>query len=137
MTEGTATERKRVLIVDDGPTIRAAAAAALQAEFDVLACESGIDAIASMVEFVPDLVLLDIVMPGLDGYETVSILRMNPRFASIPILMMSSKGSILDVARARLVGFSGELLKPFEQEQLLSVVRSALAAESQVAQAAA
>lgn len=120
--------KPRVMIVDDSPSMVEAAKGALEALYDVRTYASGIDALADMAGFNPDLVLLDIVMPGLDGYETIGIIRRNPAFTDLPVLMMSGKGSILDLARGTLLGFSGAIPKPFDPSALLDGVAKALAA---------
>lgn len=116
------TGRFRVMVVDDSASMRAAAKTVLEAEYDVLTCEDGLDAIAALASFRPDIILVDIVMPKLDGYETVALIRMNEAFATTPVYMMSSKGGAFDVARGRLLGFDGSIVKPFKSEALQAVI---------------
>lgn len=119
-------KKHRVMVVDDAETLRAAAKVALGKEFEVLCCEDGLDAIAQMAAFRPDLVLVDIIMPRLDGYETVALMRQNDAFRETPILMMSSKGGVFDLARGRLLGFTGNITKPFKPGDLVAAVREHL-----------
>jgi twitching motility two-component system response regulator PilG len=65
---------------------------------------------------------MDIVMPKMDGYEAVSIIRMNPYFKTTPIVMMSSKGGVFDVAKAKLLGFTSSILKPLKSEILEAAI---------------
>jgi twitching motility two-component system response regulator PilG len=112
----------KVMVVDDSQSMRGAAMAALKDSFEVMTCENGLDAIAALGGFRPDIIFVDIVMPKLDGYETVALIRMNEAFTDVPILMMSSKGGVFDVARGRLLGFSGSIVKPFRSEALLAAI---------------
>lgn len=116
------TRLPRVMVVDDSQTMRAAAKAALGGEYEVLLCEDGLDAIASMASFLPDIVFVDITMPKLDGYETVSLIRRNEAFSKVPVLMMSSKGGMFDLARGRLLGFTSAVVKPFQPKDLLEAI---------------
>lgn len=120
------TLKKRILVVDDSQSMRAAAKAALGDQYEVLGCEDGLDALAAMAGFKPDLVLVDIVMPKLDGYETVALIRMNTAFRTVPILMMSSKGGVFDLARGRLLGFDGAITKPFQPKDMLDAIAAHL-----------
>ena len=114
--------KPRIMVVDDSQSMRAAAKSALGAEFEVMVCENGLEAIASMAAFKPELVFVDITMPKLDGYETVSLIRLNEAFANVPVLMMSSKGGVFDLARGRLLGFNGSIVKPFQAKDLRRAV---------------
>lgn len=116
-------KKARIMVVDDSASMRAAAKSLLSKDFEVMTCEDGLEAIASLASFLPDLIFVDIVMPKMDGYETVAIIRMNDHFASTPVYMMSSKGGVFDVAKGRLLGFSGEVIKPFKSEALYAIVR--------------
>ena len=72
----------------------------------------------------PDLIFCDILMPRLDGYQTCAIIKRNPRFAHVPVIMLSSKDGLFDKARGRMVGSQDYLTKPFTKEQLLRTVDS-------------
>lgn len=114
--------KHRIMVVDDSQSMRAAARSALGSEFEVLGCENGLEAIAALASFKPDLVFVDITMPKLDGYETVALIRLNDAFAHVPVLMMSSKGGVFDLARGRLLGFNGSIVKPFQAMDMRSAV---------------
>lgn len=116
------TKRFRIMVVDDSQSMRAAAKSALGDEYEVMACENGLEAIAAMAGFNPDLVFVDITMPKLDGYETVALIRLNDAFGTVPVLMMSSKGGVFDLARGRLLGFNGSIVKPFQAQDLRGAV---------------
>ena len=72
----------------------------------------------------PDLIFCDILMPRLDGYQTCAIIKRNPRFGHVPVIMLSSKDGLFDKARGRMVGSQDYLTKPFTKEQLLRAVES-------------
>ncbi len=114
----------KVLVVDDSNTIRRSAEIFLkQGGHDVLLAEDGFDALAKINDYQPDLIICDILMPRLDGYQTCAIVKRNPRFASIPVVMLSSKDGVIDKARSRLVGSEEYLTKPFTKDQLLQTVQ--------------
>ncbi|MEJ6002640.1 response regulator [Paucibacter soli] len=120
------TAKKRILVVDDSQSMRAAAKTALAADYDVMYCEDGLEAVSTIAAFKPDLVFVDITMPNLDGYETVALIRLNEAFKETPILMMSSKGGVFDLARGRLLGFNGAIVKPFQAPDMRKVVEEHL-----------
>ncbi|HEX5805538.1 MAG TPA: response regulator [Macromonas sp.] len=114
----------RVLVVDDSQTVRVSAQRFLaQAGYEVLLAEDGFDALAKIHDFAPDLVFCDILMPRLDGYQTCAIIRRNARHSQVPVVMLSSKDGVFDIARGRLVGSQEHLTKPFSKEQLLAVAQ--------------
>ncbi|GAB3183785.1 response regulator [Hydrogenophaga aquatica] len=114
----------KILVVDDSQTVRRSAQLFLQQErYEVLLAEDGFDALAKIHEFEPDLVFCDILMPRLDGYQTCAIIKRNARHAHVPVVMLSSKDGVFDIARGRMVGSLDHLTKPFTQEQLLQAVR--------------
>lgn len=114
--------KKRIMVIDDSQSMRAAAKSALAAHYELICCEDGLDAIASIARFNPDLVFVDITMPRLDGYETVALIRLNHAFKKIPVLMMSSKGGVFDLAKGRLLGFNGAVVKPFTAKDMTDAV---------------
>ena len=129
----------KVLVIDDSNTIRRSAEIFLkQGGYEVLLAEDGFDALSKVNDHAPDLIFCDILMPRLDGYQTCAIIKRNARFASVPIIMLSSKDGLFDKARGRMVGSEDYLTKPFTKDQLLQAVRQHCrgSAADQVADAA-
>ncbi|MDY0743239.1 response regulator [Paucibacter sp. R3-3] len=123
VSEGSAAGTK-VLVIDDSNTIRRSAEIFLkQGGHQVVLAEDGFDALAKLSDYQPDLVFCDILMPRLDGYQTCAIIKRNPQFAKVPVIMLSSKDGLFDKARGRMVGSQDYLTKPFTKEQLLQAVR--------------
>ena len=113
----------KVLVVDDSNTIRRSAEIFLkQGGHEVLLAEDGFDALSKVNDHVPQVIFCDILMPRLDGYQTCAIIKRNPRFAHVPVIMLSSKDGLFDKARGRMVGSEDYLTKPFTKEQLLRAV---------------
>ncbi|WP_367847495.1 PleD family two-component system response regulator [Rhodoferax sp. WC2427] len=114
----------KVLVVDDSNTIRRSAEIFLkQGGHEVLLAEDGFDALSKINDHQPQLIFCDILMPKLDGYQTCAIIKRNPKFASIPVVMLSSKDGVFDKARGRMVGSQDYLTKPFTKDQLLQAVQ--------------
>jgi twitching motility two-component system response regulator PilG len=113
----------KVLVIDDSNTIRRSAEIFLrQGGYEVVLAEDGFDALAKVNDHDPHLIFCDILMPRLDGYQTCAIIKRNPRFAHVPVIMLSSKDGLFDKARGRMVGSEEYLTKPFTKEQLLRAV---------------
>ncbi len=113
----------KILVVDDSQTVRRSAQRFLeQGGHQVLLAEDGFEALAKIHDFDPDLVFCDIMMPRLDGYQTCAIIKRHARHARVPVVMLSSKDGVFDIARGRLAGSQEHLTKPFTQEQLLQTV---------------
>ena len=113
----------KVLVIDDSNTIRRSAEIFLkQGGYQVLLAEDGFDALSKVNDHDPDLIFCDILMPRLDGYQTCAIIKRNARFASTPVIMLSSKDGLFDKARGRMVGSEDYLTKPFTKDQLLQAV---------------
>ena len=113
----------KVLVIDDSNTIRRSAEIFLrQGGHDVVLAEDGFDALAKVNDHAPQLIFCDILMPRLDGYQTCAIIKRNPRFAHVPVIMLSSKDGLFDKARGRMVGSEDYLTKPFTKDQLLRAV---------------
>ena len=114
----------KVLVIDDSNTIRRSAEIFLkQGGHEVLLAEDGFDALAKVNDYQPHLIFCDILMPRLDGYQTCAIIKRNPRFAQVPVVMLSSKDGVFDKARGRMVGSEEYLTKPFTKDQLLRAVQ--------------
>jgi twitching motility two-component system response regulator PilG len=113
-----------VMVIDDSQTIRKSAEMFLtQAGARVVLAENGFVALAKIADEPPALVFCDILMPRLDGYQTCSLIKQNPRFAMLPVIMLSSKDGLFDRARGQLVGSDEYLTKPFTAELLIETVR--------------
>jgi twitching motility two-component system response regulator PilG len=118
-----ATAGTKVLVIDDSNTIRRSAEIFLrQGGYEVVLAEDGFDALAKVSDHDPQLIFCDILMPRLDGYQTCAIIKRNPRFTHVPVIMLSSKDGLFDKARGRMVGSEDYLTKPFTKEQLLRAV---------------
>ena len=115
----------KVLVIDDSNTIRRSAEIFLrQGGHEVVLAEDGFDALSKVNDHDPQLIFCDILMPRLDGYQTCAIIKRNPRFAHVPVIMLSSKDGLFDKARGRMVGSEEYLTKPFTKEQLLRAVET-------------
>ncbi len=121
----------KVMVIDDSNTIRRSAEIFLrQAGCTVILAEDGFDALAKIADHQPDVVLVDIMMPRLDGYQTCALIKKNVRFASTPVVMLSSRDGLFDRARGRMVGSDEYLTKPFTKESLIASVAAHAAARA-------
>ncbi len=120
---------RTVLLVDDSKTVRQSARGYLESEgYRVITAADGFEALALVVEHRPALVLADIMMPRLDGYQTCALIKNNADYRQIPVVMLSSKDGLFDKARGRVVGSDAHLSKPFTAESLKAVVRRHISA---------
>ena len=114
----------KVMVIDDSKTIRRTAENLLKKEgCDVVTSVDGFEALAKIAEHKPDIIFVDIMMPRLDGYQTCALIKHNNIFKNTPVIMLSSKDSIFDRARGRIVGSEQYLTKPFTKEDLLGAIR--------------
>lgn len=120
----------RVLYVEDDPDIRAVAELALVAVggFDALLCESGQQALEQIDDFNPDLVLLDVMMPGMDGPQTLRALQDRPAGLPAPAVFMTARLQPAEVAEYRAMGAIGVIPKPFDPMTLGDQIRDLFAA---------
>jgi chemosensory pili system protein ChpA (sensor histidine kinase/response regulator) len=119
----TRDERIFVLVVDDSITVRRVTQRLLERNgMRVLAAKDGIDAMALLAEHVPDVILLDIEMPRMDGYEVATHIRNDPRLADVPIIMITSRVGDKHRARAIEIGVDDYLGKPYQESQLLDAI---------------
>lgn len=115
----------RVLLVDDEPVIRELVQAMLEGDgVEVRCVEGGARALKEAAAAPPDLVLLDIVMPGLDGLAVLRLLRAEPAMASVPIHMLTARSRPSDRAAAEKAGADGYIEKPFKGQALQALVAS-------------
>jgi CheY-like chemotaxis protein len=116
----------RILHVDDEPDIREVVelSLGLDPDFVVQSCGSGKEALAAAAEWQPDFILLDVMMPVMDGPATLVQLRENARTASIPVIFMTARAQAREVDRFRSLGAVGVIPKPFDPMTLAASVRS-------------
>ena len=125
--------QRRILVVDDDPRLLHIVAMYLGIEgFDVATASNGEEGLREVDAHRPDLIILDIMMPGMDGVEACRRIRSNPETGDIPILMFSALSGDDDVERARLAGANHLITKPFNLVGLGSVVKSFFAADQPV-----
>ena len=116
-----------VMVVDDSITMRKVSSRVLERNnFEVLTAKDGIDALERMVDRVPDLMLLDIEMPRMDGYELASTMKADPRLANVPIIMITSRTGDKHRQRAMDIGVDRYLGKPYQENELMRNVFSLL-----------
>jgi two-component system, OmpR family, response regulator len=115
---------KRILLVEDEADIRTVATLALQAVggFTIASVSNGHEALETAPTFVPDLILLDVMMPGLDGPATLHALRAQPQTAEIPVMFMTAKVQPQEVAELRALGALGVIAKPFSPMTLPTTI---------------
>lgn len=114
----------RVLVADDSHTIRKSAELFLtQGGHEVLLAEDGLDLLAKVLDFQPQLIFCDVQMPFLDGFQVCALLRQHPECAHIPLLMLTGRDGAFDRARGQLAGCQDYLTKPFRKDQVLDAVR--------------
>ena len=122
----------KVMVIDDSNTIRRTAETLLKkAGCDVLTADNGFEALPIISAHHPDILFIDIMMPRLDGYQTCALVKNNPKFRDIPVVMLSSKDGLFDRARGRVVGAEQYLTKPFTREDLLGAIRTHLLEKTQ------
>ena len=113
----------KVMVIDDSKTIRRSAETLLKkVGCDVVTAIDGFEALAKITEHKPDIIFVDIMMPRLDGYQTCALIKNNQTFKATPVIMLSSKDSIFDRARGRIVGSEEYLTKPFSKEDLIQAI---------------
>ena len=113
----------KVMVIDDSKTIRRSAETLLKkVGCDVVTAIDGFEALAKITVHKPDIIFVDIMMPRLDGYQTCALIKNNQTFKATPVIMLSSKDSIFDRARGRIVGSEEYLTKPFSKEDLIQAI---------------
>ena len=121
---------KLVMVIDDSATVRKIVETCLRREgFDVKSFPDGVEAMRWLTEpeaRIPDLVILDIGLPKMDGYEVARRLKTKPQFNSTVIVMLSRRDGMIDKLKGRLAGAKDYLTKPFKTQDLIAVIESHL-----------
>ena len=121
---------KLVMVIDDSATVRKIVETCLGREgFDVQGFQDGVEAIrwlSGPQARIPDLVILDIGLPKMDGYEVARRLKTKPQFSNTVIVMLSRRDGVIDKLKGRLAGAKDYLTKPFKTQEVISVIESHL-----------
>ena len=121
-----------VMVVDDSITMRKVTSRVLEnSEYEVITAKDGLDALEQMMERLPDVMLLDIEMPRMDGYELAEHMAGDPRLKAIPIIMITSRTGQKHRDRAEQLGVKRYLTKPYQEADLLRNVSESLDKEEQ------
>lgn len=121
----------RILIVDDEPfMLRLIEASLKKGDLDLLSCRSGEQALSLATEHSPSLIIMDLMMPGMDGLTTLRRMKEIPELREIPVIMLTAKGHKLTQESAEADGADIFLTKPFSPSQLLASVRRLIAERS-------
>jgi len=88
----------------------------------VVLAEDGFDGLSKVVDHQPDVIFIDVMMPRLDGYQTCALIKNHPHFKNIPVVMLTSKDTLFDRARAKLAGSDQYLIKPFTKNSLVETI---------------
>jgi len=125
--DGRATMRKKILLVDDSATAIMWERLILQKEpYTLEVARDGVEAVEKAKAAPPDLILMDVVMPRMDGFEAVRTLRAQPKTRDVPIIMVTTRGEAQNVERGFANGCNDYVTKPIDRLELLSKVRSYL-----------
>ena len=118
---------KEILIVDDEPSIVIPIQFLMEQQgYSVIVAENGEDALDIIHKYKPDLVLLDIMLPGIDGYEVCEIVRLNPKYRHIKIIFLTAKGREVEIAKGMALGADAYITKPFSNADVVSKVKELL-----------
>jgi len=118
---------KEILIVDDEPNVVVPIQFLMEQQgYRVMIAERGEDALDLIYQYKPDLVLLDIMLPGIDGYEVCEIIRLNPDFRDIKIFFLTAKGREVEIAKGLALGADAYITKPFSNAALVAKVKELL-----------
>src|SRR5277367_6426286 len=119
-------ERPKILIIEDNADTRRFLEAMLGKEFEIITAENGVIGIDYARNKAPDLIILDIMLPILSGYDACSLLKKDEKTKRIPIIFLSAKNSVTDITQGLTSGADDYLPKPFDYKELLARVRARL-----------
>lgn len=118
---------KEILIVDDEPNVVVPIQFLMEQQgYRVMIAERGEDALDLIYQYKPDLVLLDIILPGIDGFEVCEIIRLNPEYRNIKIIFLTALGREEQIARGLTLGADAYITKPYSSDELIAKVKEIL-----------
>lgn len=116
-------DKKKLLVVDDEPNIRLLIKRIFEGEFTVFEAENGRTGFEMAVRHVPDVILMDIMMPESDGLAALTEMKAHKQISSIPVIMLTGVGHELNERLAKSVGANGYMRKPIKPQELIDAVR--------------
>ena len=118
---------KKILVIDDEPRLLKAITIRLKASgYEVITGQDGAEGLEKAKSLNPDLIVLDILMPKMDGYEVCRLLKFDEKYKSIPVIMLTAKAQDIDKAMGKKVGADDYITKPFETQDLVDKVKKHL-----------
>lgn len=127
MKENSSKDNNRLLLVDDDPNLILLVKDYLEFHgYQVMTAENGRDALEVLANYIPNMIICDIMMPEMDGYALVQRVRQDPRLNCIPVMFLSAKGQSQDRVKGLNIGADLYMIKPFEPEELVAQVESSL-----------
>ena len=116
-------KKKRILIVDDEPALRMGLKVRLEAQnFEILEASDGQAALDKAKSENPDLIILDVMLPGIDGYKVCRMLKFDEQYKSIPIIMLTARAQVQDEQTSKQVGADAYLTKPPKSDILIAKI---------------
>ncbi len=135
MKETSAGNHRRLLLIDDDPNLILLVKDYLEFRgYEVITAENGRVALEVLEQETPDMIICDVMMPEMDGYSLVSVVRQDPKTSWIPVLFLSAKGQSQDRVKGLNIGADVYMVKPFEPEELVAQVESSLKQASRLIQ---
>ena len=125
--------QKLILVVEDSPTTRKVISITLSRQgYRVIEAGDGLEALSKISEERPDLIMLDVILPKMDGYKILSIVKGNKEFKDIPVIMLTSKDGFINKMKGKMAGSAAYLTKPFDPAKMIAEVGKQLASEDRV-----
>ena len=125
-----------ILIIDDEPDIVEIVRHRLEQDgYSIVSAVDGLKGLALVREQAPDLILLDVMMPGIDGFAVARVLKNNPQTAAIPLIMLTAKADFHSVAQGWNVNVDNYITKPFDLDELARAIKSALQSRGKLGEA--
>ena len=118
--------KKKILIVEDDLDMLNLYQGVLSDVFEIIPGTNGEEAVELAVTTAPDIILMDVMMPVMDGLEALKLIKENPTISSIPVILLSALGEYDDIRRGYTMGASCYITKPFTKKELLKAIKSCL-----------
>ncbi len=117
-------EKRVLMLVDDDQPLLNLVELHLSEKFEILIANDGHEMLEKLKQKIPDIILLDVMMPKIDGYEACRSLKSNSQFQNIPVIMLTAKGTEEDIQKGKSCGADSYLTKPFDFDELVEVINN-------------